>query len=161
MRHFARHGHQGRSPSYDQVKSVTHRTKIKQFGQLKMPPPPLFASEKRRVRGWQMLHLMQISHENESEHDIDIEVVGVGLASEDWDFRSFAAGTGPNPADPAEVLLFGGWRCSGVLSFCFSGGEGGEGGGGTGLGGRMMVGLGEGKCGGEDVGGVEGWRGCW
>lgn len=50
-----------------------------------------------------MLDLMQISHENESEHDIDIEVVGVGLASEDWDFRSFAAGTGPNPADPAEV----------------------------------------------------------
>eukprot|EP00904_Undaria_pinnatifida_P008125 jgi/Undpi1/4442/HiC_scaffold_17.g07796.m1 len=53
----------------------------------------------------QMLDLMQISHENESEHDIDIEVVGVGLASEDWDFRSFAAGTGPNPADPAEVRL--------------------------------------------------------
>ncbi|CBN77531.1 conserved unknown protein [Ectocarpus siliculosus] len=53
----------------------------------------------------QTLDLMQISHENESEHDIDIEVVGVGLASEDWDFRSFSAGTGPNPADPAEVRL--------------------------------------------------------
>lgn len=52
----------------------------------------------------QTLDLMQISHENESEHDIDIEVVGVGLASEDWDFRSFSAGTGPNPADPAEVF---------------------------------------------------------
>lgn len=51
------------------------------------------------------LGLMQISHENESEHDIDIEVVGVGLASEDWDFRSFAAGTGPNPAYPAEVRI--------------------------------------------------------
>lgn len=48
---------------------------------------------------------MQICHENESEHDIDIEIVGVGLASEDWDFRSFATGTGPNPADPAEVSL--------------------------------------------------------
>ncbi|CAB1107579.1 unnamed protein product [Ectocarpus sp. CCAP 1310/34] len=48
---------------------------------------------------------LEISHENESEHDIDIEVVGVGLASEDWDFRSFSAGTGPNPADPAEVRL--------------------------------------------------------
>lgn len=58
---------------------------------------------------------MQISHENESEHDIDIEVVGVGLASEDWDFRSFSAGTGPNPADPAEVVEDAALRFLGAL----------------------------------------------
>lgn len=48
--------------------------------------------------------LMQISHESALEQDINIEVVGVGLASKDWDFRSFSAGTGPNPADPPRYL---------------------------------------------------------
>lgn len=72
------------------------------FYALRVHLPPQLSPPPHRPP-WQTLDLMQISHENESEHDIDIEIVGVGLASEDWDFRSFPTGTGPNPADPAEV----------------------------------------------------------
>lgn len=79
--------------------------------------PPLTLARTLPPHRTQTLDLMQISHENESEHDIDIEVVGVGLASEDWDFRSFSAGTGPNPADPAEVMIFH-ILCCAVLCFC-------------------------------------------